>query len=282
MERRGLFMKNKILITSLLILLIIGSVIPASAASIKVASLVSTNKDCTTTVNSSNINEVLAKLKGNANYESIKNILQEMLNKYNTKTEQPAAPAAKQPAQPAAEQPEAKQPVQPTTEQPEAKQPAQPAAEQPEAKQPAQPTTEQPANTDTNTDSSVRAYEKEVINLVNVERQKAGLAPLKENTQLSDVARTKSEDMKNKGYFSHTSPTYGSPFDMMKSFGIKYSAAGENIAKGQRTPSEVVNAWMNSEGHRANILNSNYTEIGVGYTVDSNGTAYWTQMFIRP
>ncbi|MDF2592072.1 MAG: sporulation protein, partial [Clostridia bacterium] len=75
----------------------------------------------------------------------------------------------------------------------------------------------------------------------------------------------------------HTSPTYGSPFDMMKQFGITYKTAGENIAMGQRTPEEVVKAWMNSPGHRANILKSSFTHIGVGYV--ANGS-YWTQMFI--
>ncbi len=126
-------------------------------------------------------------------------------------------------------------------------------------------------------DESVSAYEKEVIRLVNEERAKYGLSPLSENWELSRVARYKSQDMKDKHYFSHTSPTYGSPFQMMKSFGISYRSAGENIAMGQRTPRAVVNAWMNSQGHRANILNASYTEIGVGYEKDGN---YWTQMFI--
>ena len=83
--------------------------------------------------------------------------------------------------------------------------------------------------------------------------------------------------MHDKGYFSHTSPTYGSPFDMIKNFGISYRTAGENIARGQRTPLEVMDAWMNSAGHRANILNASFTQIGVGYVSDGN---YWTQMFI--
>ncbi len=126
------------------------------------------------------------------------------------------------------------------------------------------------------TDSSVADYEKEVVRLVNVERSKQGLKPLASDWQLSRVARYKSQDMKDNGYFSHTSPTYGSPFEMMKSFGISYRTAGENIAKGQRTPAEVVNAWMNSTGHRANILNKSFTKIGVGYVKDGN---YWTQMF---
>ena len=83
--------------------------------------------------------------------------------------------------------------------------------------------------------------------------------------------------MQKNNYFSHTSPTYGSPFDMMKQFGISYRAAAENIAMGQRTPEEVVNAWMNSDGHRKNILSSSYTHIGIGYMENGN---YWTQMFI--
>lgn len=125
--------------------------------------------------------------------------------------------------------------------------------------------------------SSVLGYEKEVVRLVNIERTSRGLSTLEHDWELSRVARYKSQDMKDNNYFSHTSPTYGSPFQMMKSFGITYRSAGENIAKGQRTPQEVVTAWMNSSGHRANILNSSFTHIGVGY-VDSG--KYWTQMFV--
>lgn len=129
---------------------------------------------------------------------------------------------------------------------------------------------------------SIKAFEYEVIRLTNVQRSKQGLQLLKSNWQLSRVARYKSQDMINKGYFAHTSPTYGSPFTMMESFGIRFSSAGENIAKGQRTAQDVVNAWMNSSGHRANILSPSYSEIGVGLAKDRNGVAYWTQMFIRP
>lgn len=117
-----------------------------------------------------------------------------------------------------------------------------------------------------------------VINLTNAERSKQGLAPLQYDSELGKVAQLKSQDMKDKNYFDHTSPTYGSPFDMMKQFGIRYTAAGENIAMGQRTPEQVVNAWMNSTGHRQNILSTQYTHIGVGYVALGN---YWTQMFIR-
>lgn len=126
-----------------------------------------------------------------------------------------------------------------------------------------------------------KSMETEVVRLVNIERANNGLAPLKENWELSRVARFKSNDMITKNYFSHTSPTYGDPFKMMTSFGLKYSYAGENIAMGQKTPKEVVQAWMNSPGHRSNILNKNFTEVGVGVSKDTNGAPYWTQMFIR-
>lgn len=127
------------------------------------------------------------------------------------------------------------------------------------------------------TDSSITSYEREVIRLVNQIRRENGLSELTYDWELCRVARIKSQDMKENCYFSHTSPTYGSPFQMMKSFGIRYKSAGENIAKGQPSPEAVVNAWMNSSGHRANILNSAFTHIGVGY---ASGGSYWTQMFI--
>jgi uncharacterized YkwD family protein/spore coat assembly protein SafA len=129
--------------------------------------------------------------------------------------------------------------------------------------------------------NDIKAKEAEVIRLVNVERSKKGLAPLAANWQLARVARYKSQDMINKNYFSHTSPTYGSPFDMMEAFGVRFSAAGENIAMGQRTPAEVVTAWMNSPGHRANILSPSYNQLGVGLATSSSGKNYWTQMFIK-
>ena len=128
-----------------------------------------------------------------------------------------------------------------------------------------------------NNESNVSEYEKRVAELVNEIRVENGISPLTLNSELSNVARIKSQDMKDNQYFSHTSPVYGSPFDMIKNFGISYKTAGENIARGQQTPEAVVDAWMNSDGHRANILNSSFTEIGVGYVADGN---YWTQMFI--
>lgn len=118
-------------------------------------------------------------------------------------------------------------------------------------------------------------FASEVIMLVNQERAKQGLNSLTADSELNNMALVKAKDMNDNNYFSHTSPTYGSPFEMMKSFGISYSYAGENIAKGQKTPADVVNAWMNSEGHRANILSANFTLIGVGYY---NG--HWVQEFV--
>lgn len=124
--------------------------------------------------------------------------------------------------------------------------------------------------------SETRAFEEEVIRLVNGIRADYGLSPLTENWELSRVARYKSADMSELSYFSHTSPTYGSPFEMIKSFGLSYRTAGENIARGYRSAEAVVNGWMNSSGHRANILNASFRYIGVGYEPDGN---YWTQMF---
>jgi uncharacterized YkwD family protein len=130
--------------------------------------------------------------------------------------------------------------------------------------------------------SPLSSHEKEVIVLVNKERAARGLAPLATSTKLSSVARVKSQDMIDNKYFSHTSPVYGSPFKMMERFGLRFSAAGENIAYGQKTAGEVVNGWMNSPGHRANILSNAFTHIGVGAAKMSNGTLYWTQMFMKP
>ncbi|QGG47686.1 LysM peptidoglycan-binding domain-containing protein [Heliorestis convoluta] len=138
---------------------------------------------------------------------------------------------------------------------------------------PTQPTpTPQPVPTPT----SQPDFAEQVANLVNVERAKAGLRPLRYDAELSKVALIKAQDMIQNNYFSHTSPTHGSPFDMMKSYGIRYTTAGENIARGQRTPQEVMTAWMNSSGHRANILNANFDTIGVGYYQGA-----WVQMFTR-
>ena len=131
--------------------------------------------------------------------------------------------------------------------------------------------------TETTTSTVDNSVASKLLNLVNKARNENGLSSLTLNSSLSNVAQKKAEDMKNNNYFSHTSPTYGSPFDMIKSFGINYKTAGENIAMGQKTAEAVFNAWMNSSGHRANILNKNFTQMGIGYT---SGNTYWSQMFI--
>lgn len=127
-------------------------------------------------------------------------------------------------------------------------------------------------------------YEQEVVELVNEERDQRNLEPLEMDNHLSSLARKKSRDMADNNYFSHTSPTYGSPFDMMEQFDFTFRLAGENIAAGQRSPEQVVEGWMNSEGHRENILKEDFTHIGVGYVEadDTMQRTYWTQMFMTP
>ena len=145
---------------------------------------------------------------------------------------------------------------------------------------PAQTPVETPAqNTpQTNTQSGdVLPQEAAVVELVNQQRAAYGLQPLTISAELCKKARMKSQDMAQNRYFDHNSPTYGSPFDMMRSLGISYRSAGENIAMGYATAQAVMQGWMNSEGHRANILSANFTTIGVGYVANGN---YWTQWFI--
>lgn len=154
--------------------------------------------------------------------------------------------------------------------------PENPTPEEPSTQQPTEPEVEKPSTN--NEDTSVSAIEKAVLDLTNAERQKAGLQPLQADTKLMNSARQKSNDMATNNYFSHTSPTYGSPFDQMKSNGITYRSAAENIAMGQRSAEEVVKGWMESPGHRQNILTPEFTHIGIGY--DANGK-YWTQQFIQ-
>ncbi|GEB34912.1 CAP domain-containing protein [Brevibacillus parabrevis] len=162
----------------------------------------------------------------------------------------------------------------PVQQQPVQKPVQKPAQTAPQA--PAQPVATTPAAPTGQADQAKTGdFAKQVADLVNQERAKAGLAPVTMDATLSKVALAKAADMSNNNYFDHTSPTYGSPFDMMKQFGISYMTAGENIAMGQRSPEEVMTQWMNSEGHRKNIMNPAFTKIGVGYT---NG--YWVQEFI--
>jgi uncharacterized YkwD family protein len=134
-------------------------------------------------------------------------------------------------------------------------------------------TTSQPAGNYTQ-QTTTGSFATQVAALVNQERAKAGLAPLRLDSSLSNVAMVKAKDMSNNNYFSHYSPTYGSPFDMMNRYGISFGYAGENIAMGQQSPTQVMTDWMNSQGHRENILSPNYDSIGVAFY---NG--YWVQEF---
>ncbi|NKX57491.1 CAP domain-containing protein [Bacillus cereus] len=196
----------------------------------------------------------------------------------NVVTEQPTAKPETQ--KPVEQKPAEQKPAE-EVQKPEAQKPAEnnntqkPAEQKPAEQKPAEqkPAEQKPAEEA----KSLSEFEQRVVELTNAERAKQGLPALKIDTELSKVARIKSEDMQKNNYFDHNSPTYGSPFDMMKKFGISYTSAGENIAQGQRTPEEVVQAWMNSAGHRANILNNGFTHIGVGYVESGN---YWTQQFI--
>ncbi|QFT89197.1 Cysteine-rich secretory protein family protein [Bacillus sp. THAF10] len=197
------------------------------------------------------------------------NYMKELESKYGVKVQMNGAPA--EAAEKQAPKEEQKQ---------EAKAPEKAEAPKEEAQAPAPQKTEQaekPAAEKQAADGEVSEFEQKVVELTNAEREKGGLAPLELDAELSKVAKEKSNDMQKNNYFSHNSPTYGSPFDMMKQFGVEYKTAGENIAQGQQSPEEVVNAWMNSEGHRANIMNENFTHIGVGHVEEGN---YWTQMFI--
>lgn len=153
---------------------------------------------------------------------------------------------------------------------------AKPAASKPSATKPAP---QKPAATPA-VSGDYAAFQKRVVELVNAERAKNGLKPLTMNAQVNKTATLKSQDMAKLGYFDHNSPTYGSPFDMMKKYGISYRTAGENIAMGQTTPEQVMKGWMNSPGHRANILKASFTQIGVGVAKNSSGRLYWTQQFI--
>lgn len=150
---------------------------------------------------------------------------------------------------------------------------------------PAEPTavpTQEPTAEPTSAPSPTaeRAMEQEVLKLVNRARAENGLNPLLWADDLADIARAHSADMIERGFFSHTNPDGQSPFDRIKSNGISYRAAAENIAYGQPDAEAVMNSWMNSAGHRANILNENLKEIGIGAVKDSNGTVYWTQVFV--
>lgn len=135
---------------------------------------------------------------------------------------------------------------------------------------------DQKPDNDADSDST-RSYAEQVVDLVNRERAKEGLAPLTIDTGLEQAALVRSREIQTN--FSHTRPNGSSFATAVAEAGVTYRRTGENIAWGQKTPEAVVNAWMNSAGHRANIMNVNFSRIGVGYLTNASGTPYWTQLF---
>ncbi|WP_108671486.1 CAP domain-containing protein [Peribacillus acanthi] len=252
-------MKKKALVT----IATAATIMFSGAAAGKADAAAPTTTDKTSVIKYNNFQDINGKLNEILKQQGLSNLVPQLKAGGNEGATKPCPVPQQQTEAPA------QKPVAVPSQKPAATPTQETTAQKPAATAPTQPAA--------STSGAVSAYEQKVVELTNAERAKAGLTALKLDTALSDVARKKSEDMKNKGYFSHTSPTYGSPFDMMKQFGISYTSAGENIAQGQQSPEAVVQAWMNSEGHRANIMNSSFTHIGVGHVAGGN---YWTQMFI--
>ncbi len=267
--------------TILLGIFLIGLLLTAGQASPQTAVLAAAEKACPAKVmvtannlnvraNSNTQSSIIDVLKGN----EVVNVLGQNGNWYIIKTDDGkigsilkwfTKPVGQQPApqQPAPQQPAPQQPA-----------PQQPAPQQPAPQQPApqQPAPQQPSN-------QLSYEQSRMMELVNAERTKAGLKPLTWDADLARVANIKAKDMVDNNYFSHTSPTYGSPFDMMRSFGIQYRTAGENLA-GYSSVEGAHNGLMNSEGHRRNILNPSFTHIGIGVQKSPRYGYVFVQMFV--
>ena len=256
-------MKNKkISVTLFAVLLLV-----VSAASTAFAGTVTANSGCGTLINGQEEYAAEGRPMTAINENIVVKVIVNPQDQGNVVFQEPMAGQPQQPA----EQPEipvVEEPEVPVVEEPEV-----PVMEEPEAPQAEEPMVPADQNL-----SGLNAQEREMVEYVNQERAKAGLAPLQVDLDLARVARIKSQDMVDNGYFDHNSPTYGSPFEMMRSFGISYRAAGENIAK-NRSVIGAHTALMNSEGHRANILNPNFTHMGIGI-VENGGMVTVTQMFI--
>ncbi|AZB42601.1 hypothetical protein CEF21_10040 [Bacillus sp. FJAT-42376] len=217
--------------------------------------------------------------EGNGSQKQIQEQVQQLLGKQAQAAQQQQAQPGQEQAQnsqgqpcPAGQQPQQNQAPEQAQPQEKAQAPAQAQQQAPAKEQASEKPKQESAKS-----GALSEFEQQVVELTNKEREKQGLKPLAVDENLSKVAKEKSADMQKNNYFDHNSPTYGSPFDMMKKFGIQYQTAGENIAMGQKSPEEVVQAWMNSEGHRKNIMNPEFTHIGVGHVAEGN---YWTQQFI--
>ena len=182
----------------------------------------------------------------------------------NNQPENPSVPDDNQPENPGT--PDNNQPENPST--PDGSQPENPGT--PDNNQP-----ENPSVPDTDTENA--SFVRQVVNLVNQERAKAGLSPVTADTSIQTAAQVRAKEIEKS--FSHTRPDGSSFSTALTQQGVTYRGSGENIAWGQKTPEQVMNGWMNSDGHRANILNKNFTKIGVGYHQNASGTNYWTQLF---
>lgn len=182
----------------------------------------------------------------------------------NNQPENPGTPDDNQPENPGT--PDNNQPETPGT--PDGSQPENPGT--PDNNQP-----ENPSVPDTDTENA--SFVRQVVNLVNQERAKAGLSPVTADTSIQAAAQVRAKEIEKS--FSHTRPDGSSFSTALTQQGVTYRGSGENIAWGQKTPEQVMNGWMNSDGHRANILNKNFTKIGVGYHQNASGTNYWTQLF---
>lgn len=187
----------------------------------------------------------------------------------------PELPGMGQPGNP--DTPDDNQPENPDT--PDDNQPENP--DTPDGSLPENPDTpdnNQPGNPSVpDNDTENADFVQQVVNLVNQERAKAGLSPVTADTSIQAAAQVRAKEIEKS--FSHTRPDGSSFSTALTQQGVTYRGSGENIAWGQKTPEQVMNGWMNSEGHRANILNKNFTKIGVGYHQNASGTNYWTQLF---
>lgn len=186
----------------------------------------------------------------------------------------PLRPGEELPAQPPEEEtPPAEEA--PPQEEPDEEPPQEtPDEETPQETPPAQENPDEDAPEES---GGVQEAAEAVASLVNAARRDAGLSELELDADLCAAAQARAQEIAQS--FSHTRPDGSSCFTILEEFGISYRAAGENIAMGQRTPEEVMDGWMNSSGHRANILKGTFTSIGVGYYVDGAGAAHWVQIF---
>ncbi len=269
------YLVSTVLVLSLVVGLLLSTPAKASAKTVN-CSNVGTQIIKVGIGDSDKIANLFNKIKLNIDSNWIKSLLDKYINSEVPEPEQEPKEEVKPPAE-APEKPETPEQSE-TPEKPEVPEkpetPEEPKTPE-QAQLPEQPQTpKQPE-----APSGLTAEQARMLELVNQERAKAGLNALKWDAEVARVANIKAQDMVQNNYFSHTSPTYGSPFDMMKSFGISYRTAGENLA-GYNSVEGAHNGLMNSDGHRANILNPNFTHIGIGVQKSPRYGYVFVQMFI--